>query len=156
MSRAIPLAKMVLLMIGACIPLSIAEHLVYQIWPLYRSAFESYLDSIMWHAAKEGAYWGVTVGIAMALFTAVLYRRIRKPTLYVFAMVIVATAVTIATQPISLPAFIQMTERLPNGGIWLIAYLARSLLMIIASLVVAKIYAAQAARRKSKKRNAEA
>lgn len=156
MWRAIPLAKMVLLMIGACIPLSIAEHLVYQIWPLYRSAFESYLDNMMWHAAKEGAYWGFALGIAMALFTVVLYRRIRKPTLYVFAMVIVATAVTIATQPISLPAFIQMTEQLPNGGIWLFAFLARSALMIIASLMVAKWYAAQAARRKSKKRNTEA
>ena len=110
----------------------------------------------MWHAVKEGAYWGVTVGIAMALVTGALYRRIRKPILYLFAMVIVATVVTIATQPISLPAFIQMTGQMPDGGIWLIAYLARSVLMIIASLVVAKIYAAQAARRKSKKRNAEA
>lgn len=151
MSRAISLAKMVLLMIGACIPLSIAEHLVYEIWPLYGSAPDSYLDRIMWHAAKEGAYWGVALGISMALVTAVLYQRIRKSILYVFAMVIVATAVTIATQPISLPAFIQMTGRLPNGGVWLFAYLARTALMIFASLIVAKMYVAQAARRKLKR-----
>ena len=151
MSRVIALAKMVLLMIGAGISLSIAEHLVYEIWPIYGSAPDSYLDRIMWHAVKEGAYWGVTLGISMALFTVVLYRRVRKPTLYIFAMVILATVVTIATQPISLPAFIQMTEQLPIGGIWLFAYLARSALMIIASFIVAKMYVAQAARRKLKR-----
>ncbi len=149
MWRTIPLSKMVLLMVAIGIALSIAEHLVYELRPLYEATPESLLGNVARHAIVEGLYWGCTVGIAMALVTAVLYRRIHKPTLYLFAMVIVATVVTMATQPIPLPYFIKMTAQMPDGGVWLLAYLARSVLMIFASLLAARMYAAQAALRKS-------
>lgn len=144
------MAKMVAGMIALAIPLSIAEHSVYELWPLFGESYPFYLDHFLWHAVAEGAYWGGAVGIAMALVTAVLYRRIRKPLLYQFAMVIVATAVTLVTQPIQLPWFIELTVQAPNGGIWLIAYISRSALMIYASLIVARMCAAQAAKIKSK------
>ena len=147
---------MALLMVVLCIPLSIVEHLVYEAMPIWGSSYVSALGPIIQHAIIEGAYWGSTVGIAMALVTAVLYRRIRKPLLYRFAMVIVATAVTIATQPISLSDFIIITERFPNGGIWLLAYLARIILIILISQIVASTYAAEVARRKPEKTYAEA
>ena len=156
MWRIRPLAKMALFMVVLCIPLSIAEHLVYEGWPRFESLPDSVLGYVLRHAIVEGAYWGSTVGIAMVLVTAVLYRRVRKPLLYRFAMVIVATAVTIATQPIPLSDFIIMTERYPNGGIWLLAYLARTILIIMISQMVASVYAAEAARRNPEKAYAEA
>lgn len=121
MWRAIPLFKMVGRMVGACVPLSIAEHLVYELWPLYGSARIANIDRILWHAIEKGAYWGITIGILIALVTAILYRQTPQLTYYVFAMVIVATVVTIATQPISLSAFIRMTEQMPDGDVWLFA-----------------------------------
>ena len=149
MWRLAPLSKMVLFMVAMSIPLSIAEHLVYEVRPLYGATPESLLGNVVRHAIIEGLYWGCALGIAMALVTAVLYRRIHKPTLYLFAMVIVATVVTMATQPIPLRYFINMTAQMPDGGVWLLAYLARTVLMIFASLLAARLYAAQAARRQS-------
>ena len=72
MWRAIPLTKMVLRMVAVGIVLSIAEHLVYETWPIFGATPVEYLGRIIWHAVVEGVYWGVTVGIAMALVTAVL------------------------------------------------------------------------------------
>lgn len=95
MRRAIPLAKMIMRMAAFGALIGIAEGLaLHAISPKGAEPW-GLLRLYVIDRTLAGLFLGLISGALMALFTLLFYRRINKPRLYQFAMVILSTIIAL-------------------------------------------------------------
>jgi len=150
MWRTIPLAKMVLRMALFSAALGVLEGLaLYAVAPGTVDSL-GLLRLYIIHQAFAGLFLGLIIGLLMALFTLIFYRRINKPQLFQFAMVILTTiAALVLIQP-QLGGFNTAREFYPFFRKLLVISVAKLTAIALFSSTVARKYIIETSLRNQK------
>ena len=143
MWRAIPLAKMVMRMAAFGALIGIVEGLALHAISPKGAQPLGLLRLYVIDRTLEGLFLGLISGAVMALFTLLFYRRINKPQLYQFAMVILSTIVALVLIQPQLNGFNTAREFYPFFRKLLMISIAKLTAMVMFSGTVAGKYSTE-------------
>ncbi len=124
MRRAIPLVKIVLRMLifGLILGAALGLLTIVAFGSTFYAPKSFYYQQAMQGEVINGAILGALIGLALAMYSCVAHRTIHKPHLFKFALLIVATIVTLAVEqgPFHIMVFAELGTELPNFLDWML------------------------------------
>lgn len=140
MWRAIPLAKMVLRMVvfGALLGASLGLVTVIAFQSTIPAPKSHYHPQIIVGAVEDGVLLAGLAGIAMALYAGIVHRYVHKPAHFRFALLIVATIVSLAVvqYPFHIMTLSEFGIPLIDGVLWALREGNSAMIALFAATIV--------------------